>query len=191
MSRGSGRLPTGVPSDARYVNITELSDTVLEHAARLTVRKGLRVAYLVSGIALGLGAAVYRVAFDGGLFVCACLILLAAILITKQSRLVSDVVSRNSHELATSGERSRTRTTFFTADSVGVLLPGGARTFPYSSFEKVLSDDLILVLVLKDSQGAFPLERSGFVRGSQKDFEASMAHRIGPARDAAADPRDR
>lgn len=169
-------LPAGVPADARFVNVTELTDDVLTRTAELTVSKVLRNAYVVIGVIVGLSALVYRIVFGGTTLITILLLCTGMLLVYLSTRLVKDSVQRDKQALAKVDKGTLSRTIYSDGSTIDVILANGkVRRYPLDSFLKLTGDDKILLLILRDSSSAFALDRDGFIRGSAKGFEELMA----------------
>lgn len=171
-----------VPTEARYINVTTLDDDMLARVCKLSGSRMMDVIYLVFGIIALVSAALVLVFLHANPVTAAVMVGFGCLFLYQRQQLPIKAAKQFGKELDKGGEGARTRTLFFTAHDVGTVDDdGSAHTFPYSSVERVVEDDRMYALVLRDEAGVVAVSKAGFKRGTSDDFGEMIRRRVDEA----------
>ena len=177
-------MPPGVPSDALFVNRTELTNAIVKKGCSITVSSVLRVLYFAIGILMGIAAVVGRVFFGVDTLITVLVLLLGLMTVWQGSRLPMESARSMISQLMKAEKQNpeaRIRVTFATEQAFGVVMPDGtARTFPWGDFSRAVATMDVMCLTTAQQSVLFILDNKGFLRGTPGDFAVFLAEHIAP-----------
>lgn len=180
--RRASAIPAGVPAGALFINRTDLTNTQVKEACRYTVSSVLRMTYFLFGIALGVFAIVWRVAFDADTLATVLVLLVGLMTVWQGSRLPMESARRMISQLDKAGQDSRKRTYFATETEFGVVLADGqARTFPWSAFGRAVVTQKVACLTLTGQSVLLVVAMDGFTKGEPAEFVRFLAEHVNEA----------
>lgn len=184
--RKAAPLPTGVPTDASFVNETHLTNDMVKEGCRLTTSAVLRLVYFAFGIALGVFALVWRLAFGADTLAFVLVLLVGLMTVWQGSRLPMESARRMISQLDKAGEASRDRVFYATEEGLGVKVGDGAfKVFPWRAFNRAVATPTVCCLTMAGQSALVIVAMDGFVRGGNAEFVHFVgSHVVEPDRGA-------
>lgn len=167
-----------IPQDALFINTTVLSNAIIKKGCALTVSSVLRMVYFMFGIALGVCALIFRLAFHISTIAFILVLLLGLITIWQGARLPLESARAMIARFQKEGEEARTRICFATEKYFGVIMGNKPLTFSWSQFKIAVASQEITCLVLHQNSVLFILDNEGFSKGTASEFQAFLAQHI-------------
>lgn len=181
IDRRSRHLPAGVPNDALFCNVTEITNKFIRQGCNLTVNPLMRFSYLACGVLLGVFGVTCRIFFDISTLVLVLILVLGFSLVWQSMHLGMEPARRMMRQFSEAGDKTRRHVYFATQDDLGVVLfDGTVRRFGWEMIDEFSGTKTTFALLLKGATIVFIMDASGFVRGSAEDFVKFAFEKIDP-----------
>ena len=167
----SRHLPRGVPADAIFCNVTELTNKYIRQGCSLTVSPVMRMVYLIMGVGIGVAAVLGRIFAGTSTLLLILMLVLGFSFVWQSMHLGMDPARQMMKQYTKAGDGSRHHVYFATAKDFGVVLFNGTiRQFPWSMVDTFSGTKDAFALTLKGNPIVFILDSQGFIRGTAEDF---------------------
>lgn len=161
----------GVPQDARFINKTCFTNTLIKKASAMTVSPVLRMSYILAGIAMGIIVVVLRYLQVTDNTVTIMVLLVGLLIVWQGYHLPMENARRIISQLGAPDDDRRTRTMFATKQHFGIVLSDNTTyTFKWDDFDAWAAAPDCITLSLARRALLIALDPECFTKGNASAF---------------------